>query len=157
MPRFYSLAVIRVAEIPVTVYRKGVSSIFRIYNKLLSILYKSDRHFYLRQALKIAAAKCQRLYRGDRSPFRYRTSAAAFFAYRYFNLLLLYFSTYCCYTFLSNPAEPCNRRRETLRSKVVPYLALYCSQRPRQSVETSQSRQWEGGLQTTLELYFRLL
>ena len=76
--RFYSFAVIRVAEIPVAVYRKGVSSIFRIYNKLLSILYKSDRHFYLRQALKIAAAKCQRLYRGDRSPFRYRTSAAAF-------------------------------------------------------------------------------
>lgn len=59
--------------------------------------------------------------------------------------------------FILYPAEPCNQDRETLRCKAAPYLALYCSQRPALTVETSQSRISEGGLQTTLELCFGLL
>ena len=55
------------------------------------------------------------------------------------------------------PAGPCNRNRETLMVRVASYLTLYCSQRPANRVETSQSRRKEGGLQTTFELYFGLL
>ena len=56
-----------------------------------------------------------------------------------------------------NPTEPCNQDRETLRCKAESYLTLYCSQRPAPTVETSQSRIGEGGLQTTFDLIFGLL
>lgn len=41
--------------------------------------------------------------------------------------------------------------------KAVSYPALYCSQHPAITVETSQSREKEGGLQTARELYFGFL